>query len=384
MGEEFEIQGIDPELLPDYKEYQNYLKQPYFKTHNPISYEDWIKQKTKDPGSIIATEGEPSIDKTLNEKAKNYQHWWKGSGQRRQASMENETHPYIGIKKTIVPSVEGALMLTGIGSIPKLLTMPAKTLWSVIPETIVGGAYGTAGYYADKAIGGDGSVGRTMGGLFGLKETLRLFDRGRKAFYRHITPFGYGNSVSNTPKSQEIKNTLKETFLSLGRQDVDGPAPWMRNVNSGLLEGQFRNSSATNIRLRDQAVRKAMKLDPRRTEPQIYVENPDGTYSYDVEAINKIKNQTGGATINGNFSSNDLQLKSGAYGDYFTGNGGYVGVTRDGTGTYMEDVWDLQPFQDEYRSLWTWGTKHIPGLKNFEGIQFLRGNPFKVKHKLND
>lgn len=185
MGEEFEIQGIDPELLPDYKEYQNYLKQPYFKTHNPISYEDWIEQRTKNPGTIIDLGGEPDTGPTLNEKAKYYWDPIKGAAQRHEAAMRNGTHVYHGFNRTIVPAVQGALLLSGITSIPTLWKS-GKSLLNIARttphgmrnlglnlgiQTIVPLAGSYLGNKVDKYLGGTGSLGGT---LFGIGSSIGL------------------------------------------------------------------------------------------------------------------------------------------------------------------------------------------------------------------
>jgi hypothetical protein len=69
--------------------------------------------------------------------------------------------------------------------------------------------------------------------------------------------------------------------------------------------------------------------------------------------------------------------------DVITANGGFVGVIKDASGNeYMIDTWDLQPFKDDFRSFWPWGTKHLPFIKYLEILEVLRSDPFTVVHKL--
>lgn len=54
-------------------------------------------------------------------------------------------------------------------------------------------------------------------------------------------------------------------------------------------------------------------------------------------------------------------------------------------GTVIEtDTQDVQPFKDARRTIWSKGSKYIPGLKNFEVIKFLGGKPPKIKYEIDN
>jgi hypothetical protein len=68
------------------------------------------------------------------------------------------------------------------------------------------------------------------------------------------------------------------------------------------------------------------------------------------------------------------------YFDSLTTNGGGVGLEEAANGTWIVDKWDLQPFKDSYRTIWPWGTKNLPFIRNVEAVSFLDGNPFILRH----
>lgn len=120
------------------------------------------------------TQGKESSDeKTLNEKAKDYWHPIKGARQRWKASMSNETNPYVGIKKVVLPAIGIASVLSGLGPGYQMLKTAATAPhgWTnLVTNLAIDGAAGTAGAYVGEKIdkhivGGTGEVGAVAGGL---------------------------------------------------------------------------------------------------------------------------------------------------------------------------------------------------------------------------
>lgn len=349
--------------------------------------------KEKQNQAIIQQGEKPGwIDKLVQKSNEHYQHPIKGALARWQNSMQNKTNPLVGLSKTAVPAANGALIAVGLGSIPGLIktiaSKPIRTLWNFIPEVGIGYVGAKVGDIIDRHIlRGDGSLGTTIGGLAGIKTIQNAFNRARRSFYRNITPFGYGNIPSNRSRKKEIVDWIKEIINTKplpteGQNSQAEVLHWLDDLD--YIRGPHNATKEALVRFRDQALRKALYLDDLPYEPQIYRLNDDGTtYSYDVENINKIREQTGSDLIPDNFTEMDLYAGQEAYGDMFTNNGGYVGIVKEPDGTFMIDTWDVQPFKENYRTLSKFMSK-IPGLKNFEAIDFVRGNPFTVKHKLKD
>lgn len=352
---------------------------------------DWQKQQAK----------QKAEQKQLNKNLHKNQHLW------------NFTSPFVNFQTTennasqvfnFTGDVTKSMVNTGLmASQAPALTQIWKanpTLWGktkglmsyYLPEEVIGGVGAGAGAAVDGLVGGDGSTGAFVGGLIGVSATNPILGRARKAAYRHITPLGYNDATGlGLGKKQEIINALKETLLFGKPQPTEGVVvPWIANLDvKGNLSNLYNSRTGMTpnafIRFRDQAWRKAMRQPELDFEPQIYRDNGDGTFSYDLDAVNKIRRQSGSTEIT-NPSAKDLKTTYAGKeynADVITQNGGFVGVTKDKSGNeYMYDIWDLQPFKDDYRSLWPWGTKNLPFIKNIEAVDALRGNPFVVKHKL--
>lgn len=96
-----------------------------------------IHEPIKRQYSIVDLGGEPSNDtRSAAERNRDYWHPIKGAKARFKASMSNETNPLVGIERTILPSADGAALIT-------------------TPAAVVGGALGTM--IVDKLTGGWGN-----------------------------------------------------------------------------------------------------------------------------------------------------------------------------------------------------------------------------------
>ena len=143
---------------------------------------------------------------------------------------------------------------------------------------------------------------------------------------------------------------------------------------------------------RNQAWTKAMRQNA--PEHQLYLNNPDGTVSYNLEYVNPksyrynpTTKKYEGTGWNGQIGSQpDVGMK---YFDSVTGNHGGVGIVSKPNGgfaadtRYIVDKWDLHPFAESNRTLSPFITKHFPKFsKNFEAVDFVGGNPFVLKQKI--
>lgn len=303
------------------------------------------------------TQGEGSSDeKTLDEKAKDYWHPIKGSKQRWKASWNNNTNP---VK---------AVLDNGLG-----ITIPGVNAVQAVysaNQTLEGIKRKNPMAFVDAGIS-------IVSGLKSLGNFLKI---ARRAAYNNITPLGYDSQTNvGLGKKKELANMAKE-ILTGGDYNKLGVPKWQLNLGDTKHLRMADMNDKAIIRFRDQAWRKAMKQPILEGEPQIYVKNADGTYHYDMDAVNKIRTSSGSPE----YMYQSPKLKGqfeGMAGDVITGNGGFVNYYKDAKGNHIiEDVWDLEPFKDEYRSLWKWGTKHIPGLKKVEAVGLLNGEKFKLKH----
>lgn len=398
------------------EEYQNYLKlnEPYFKYQGikPPTYEEWVQRMTAGYATISAdtrsdwqrqqAKDRKKAEQESEQLYKN-QHLWNQAnvGSNIRITKDNAKQMF-DFNKDITNSMATTGMIAsqiptvfGIwGANPTLLGKLKGVAGYYLPEEIMGATGAGIGAGIDTAFGGNGSTGAFVGSMVGAGAANPMLARARAAAYRHITPLGYNDATGiGLGKKQEIKNMLKEIFSFKDQPTVGVRVPWIENLDAqGNLHNLYNNriglAPGAYIRFRDQAWRKAMRQPDLEFEPQIYKLNSDGTYSYDMDAVNKIRLETGSTTIP-NPSAKDLDTKVTIDGqdrvykaDKITQNGGFVGVKKEADGDYMIDQWDLQPFKDQYRSFWPWGTKNLPFIRNIEAVEALRGNPFTLKHKL--
>ena len=146
-----------------------------------------------------------------------------------------------------------------------------------------------------------------------------------------------------------------------------------------------------NLRTRQEAIRLSLGFPPSRNSQ--YILNPDGkTYSYNyrnvIESVPpQIQHKVSGAIqSNVNYYLKEQEPFVDIYPpirpgevrvkrDPITGAGGNVKLTGTPEGGFIiDDVWDLQPFQN---------TKWLPQrIRNFEVINFLGGKPLVLRHKV--
>lgn len=232
------------------------------------------------------------------------------------------------------------------------------------------------GYYAGFKYGGD-----------------FLYHDLRKRIYRNMTPFSYANqdvAGMSVNHNKEIKNILKSYLnpLEFFKGTKKTPSWMIDNDLSVIGVPEIGLTSEARARFRDDAFRRALKLKPR-SKTNTYIENPDGTVSYNLDYINKVRKETGGR----DFDMDDFMYwnkRAGQKyvdGDVVTSNGGFVDaqLSDDLSTLTISDVWDLQPFKDASR-LPNSGTfmskisqfmhKYDP---DFEFLDLVNGNPFLLK-----
>lgn len=341
------VQQFFTRTVPSQEELQDRAKQGY----------NWDGNNWRFVGTISSTGGKPSTDtRTATQRNKDYWNFWKGATDRWKASWDNNTNPV----KAALDNGLGT-MIPGINVVQAVYSgyQTFKDASKGNPLAIVDAALTTAS---------------------GARSLSNLRQIARRAAYNNITPFGYNDNANlGLGKVKELWNTAKE-ILTGGQYGKQGVPKYIQNLGSTehLKNSKAQLNDKAMIRFRDQAWRKAMKQPQLESEPQIYVKNIDGTYRYDIDAVNQIRKETG----NPDFMYQSPKIyQNGEYtglnGDVITTNGGYVGY-KDGI---IEDVWDLHPFKDSRRALWPWMSK-IPGLKNLEVVSFLGGEKFKLKHDL--
>lgn len=261
--------------------------------------------------------------------------------------------------------------------------------------------------------------GYAIGGIGAEK---RMLD----AVYNQVTPIGYTNDntfmTSNAiPKTKELALAIKD-FITPKRINTS------TTVNPAWLQRAFSDPSILQVpkskgrlMLRDDAWRLALRQKPRKLnvfgEPHsLYIKNPDGTYRYDLDYINKLRSDIGMDALSEQtlpIMTSIKQLRPGknnvVVGESIGYNGGYSGMefslpdnwitTKVKTDPYsgkikldvdnpfrLYDRWDIQPLKDQYRSFIPPVTKFAnehPNvftnyLKNAEGLQWIGGNPFML------
>lgn len=164
-----------------------------------------------------------------------------------------------------------------------------------------------------------------------LKTGKRAFNIGKQIFdpYERVghvmsvlEPFRY-NMANFKNVIPEIKRILQGRSANFTKSDwynyfIESESPVFRNrIEAYKLWGR-RNPSSN-----------------------VYIKNTDGTYSYNLKQLKNNKN-----LINEEIAKTDV-LEEGFGRDRITGNGGNIGITLKNPNTiHIEDVWDLQPFQE--------------------------------------
>ena len=133
-----------------------------------------------------------------------------------------------------------------------------------------------------------------------------------------------------------------------------------------------------------------------RVTPLVNTDPSGGYHAYNAEQF--FKDQTGEEmpTILRPTASDNIRVIEGTNkrvaphnysflsGDNIVGVGGFTNgkivfdpVKGKATGT-MTDVWDIHPFSDE-RTIWKWGTQHLPRLRKWEAMTAFGGENPTVK-----
>ena len=294
---------------------------------------------------------------------------------------------------TVVGSIGGE-----VGS--KVVDKTSKVLTGQDYSTNVGNALGIskeAAQYTNPGIyaGGYGAVRRMLNSI-----------------YTNITPLGYANmnTVRGVPltkltKSQELANTVKDFFIP---KPINTNNPkWIKNINPKA------NIPSDIITFRDDAWRLATRQKPRTIningkQQSLYIPNGDGTYRYNMDYVNHVKQNLGVPEDNKLYVFDNAPNVAH---DNITNNAGFMGikytpqykqnvsVKGNSAVSYgkpkvtIEDKWDLQPFKDnkEQRSLLPWLSEKAAQnpknifynyLRNFEALDAVGGKAFQLKQTL--
>ena len=169
--------------------------------------------------------------------------------------------------------------------------------------------------------------------------------------YNSITPFGYHRPVERT------KNWIKDMIVD-SPVDIENPK-WIKDarihyhVVPGTIEFDARNS----------AYKKYLGIPDKNP---MYIENPDGTFSYD---LSKFENKY-------RFVDDKFDFMGGAHGHLWNDSG----FNSDKSAYFMHDVWDLHPLskgtEDLKKSLHkTIGSDKLRELaQNFRTYMFDKGH----------
>lgn len=218
--------------------------------------------------------------------------------------------------------------------------------------------------------------------------------RARDALYNNITPWSYRDNARlgtyYINKGNEIKGTVKD-FLTPGKIDTSYPK-WKRRYDEHLAQHPEERTTYNMydddtiftpaiMEMRDQAWAKAMRQpDSPRWQRNIYKDNGDGTWSYDLDAVDEIRRTHGGGEFSGLPSGNG----SGGFADNITTNGGGVNITEYPNGYYrMQDVWDLHPLPELIKKYFSdvsnpYIKKGLDKASEIDLVKFFGGDPFKL------
>lgn len=239
------------------------------------------------------------------------------------------------------------------------------------------------------------------------------------ALYNQVTPVSYGtpanSAFASKGKVAEIGLAMKDFFTpKIIRTSVDEIPAWRKRID---LANTTPITKAETV-FRDDAWRLAMKqkartLDINGNPHSLYVKNPDGTYSYDLDYVDKVRANTGMPLLKREaplpLVPNDGVYKEGVNKgwsrDFFTTNGGNIGVDftlPKGWDTdpnrihpdqiilkepfRIHDKWDLQFLKDERASFnpafSRWLTRHPNKITNYvrnmDALEAVGGNPFML------
>lgn len=131
--------------------------------------------------------------------------------------------------------------------------------------------------------------------------------------YNSITPFGYDRPI------ERAKNWIKDMIID-SPVDIENPK-W---INDAKYYGAIPGTSEFNAR--NSAYKKYLGIPDKKP---MYIENPDGTFSYDLSKFDNKHSPV----------YDKIDFIGGAHGNLWNDSG----ITSDGSAYFMHDVWDLHP-----------------------------------------
>lgn len=233
----------------------------------------------------------------------------------------------------------------------------------------------------------------------------KWMDRGiRRASINQITPLGYDDGrISPLTKLQEGVKLISDIPRQLfSIKDIATPA-WRSRVETKLAELDWHNKYNPNgydiiptisnknlLDNREDALRLAFGFKPKTN---LYVPNGDGTYSYNLDLVYSQNPKAlhkegfnvapdGTVTTRYTYTPKTFDLSPigkpyKGYGDNLAYNGGGIEYAEKDGVSYLTDVWDLQPFKDEFRLPSFSGAKLIHKYTpDLEVLNTLGGKPF--------
>lgn len=173
--------------------------------------------------------------------------------------------------------------------------------------------------------------------------TKAIRDRARMAVYNNVAPGSYKKSyIAGASKRHEVFNAAKD-FLKPGKLEEN--PKWRKSFqDSSWWEGfGYGNDAKIAEEIREESWKRYLGI---KHTPKYYVDNLDGTVSYNLKNI-PLKHQQ-------NFVDEVPRGGKVVTGDYIGTAGGNVSASSTIEDGYdlvtLKDVWDLQPIQDANRA----------------------------------
>ena len=226
----------------------------------------------------------------------------------------------------------------------------------------------------------------------------KWMDRGiRRAAFNHITPIGYDDAGIQLPmtKTEEVKAFIHNVPKQLvSFKPIEVPA-WRTRIEKMSRYNPNENnifglpiSDLDFLNNREEAMRIVFG-QPQKTP--LYIKNNNGTYSYNLDyialqnpsLITKGYNISPSGKVSPRYTYTPFRDHIG-YGDNLAYNGGYINYKEKDGVSYISDIFDVQPFKDDYRTANIFNTrnfmhKYLPYLEAFNAVG---GKPFKLEMKL--
>lgn len=173
--------------------------------------------------------------------------------------------------------------------------------------------------------------------------TKAIRDRARMAVYNNVAPGSYKKSyIAGASKRHEVFNAVKD-FLKPGKLEEN--PKWRKSFqdSSWWKDFGYGNDAKIAEEIREESWKRYLGI---KHTPKYYVDNLDGTVSYNLKNI-PLKHQQ-------NFVDEVPRGGKVVTGDYIGTAGGNVSASSTIEDGYdlvtLKDVWDLQPIQDANRA----------------------------------